>query len=156
MSSKHCSDQIIIDAANSSTSMSQAAAKCGLHFSTFKRRALKLNVYKTNQGSKDAKKDWQVKIDLNEILEGKHPSYQTYKLRNRLIKNGILEYKCSVCKIHEYNDLPLTLELDHINGVRTDHRLCNLRLLCPNCHSQTNTWRGKNIKNAYTNDTNLI
>lgn len=150
MGSKNCSDQMIIDSANNSTTMSQAAAKCGLHFSTFKRRALKLNVYKTNQGGKGNKKNWQLKIDLNEILEGKHPSYQTYKLRNRIIKKNILEYECKICGIYEYNNLPLTLELDHINGIRNDHRLCNLRLLCPNCHSQTSTWRGKNIKNKCT------
>ena len=38
----------------------------------------------------------------------------------------------------------ITLELDHINGDNRDHRVQNLRLLCPNCHSQTDTWRGRN------------
>ena len=146
MSSRNCPDQNIIDAVNNSQTMSEAAAKCGLHFSTFKRRATKLNVYKTNQGGKGTKKNWQRKIDLKEILEGKHPSYQTYKLRNRIIKHDILEYICNICGIYEHNNMHITLELDHINGIRTDHRLHNLRLLCPNCHSQTNTWRGKNIK----------
>ena len=38
------------------------------------------------------------------------------------------------------------LQLDHINGINTDHRLENLRLLCPNCHSQTPTYCGVNVK----------
>ena len=42
--------------------------------------------------------------------------------------------------------LELVLELDHINGVGDDHRLENLRLLCPNCHSQTETYCGRNIR----------
>jgi 5-methylcytosine-specific restriction endonuclease McrA len=83
-------------------------------------------------------------IPLNEILDGLHPSYQTYKLKNRLIKEKILENICSECGLNEWNNKPINLELDHINGVRTNHKLENLRLLCPNCHSQTDTYRSKN------------
>lgn len=67
------------------------------------------------------------------------------------VKAGILEHelienKCSSCGISgEYNGSPLTLHLEHINGVRNDHRLENLTFLCPNCHSQTNTYCGGNI-----------
>ncbi len=43
------------------------------------------------------------------------------------------------------NGRPIPLELDHINGRRDDNRLDNLRILCPNCHAQTETYRGKNI-----------
>ena len=44
-------------------------------------------------------------------------------------------------------DNKLTLQLDHINGINNDNRKENLRFLCPNCHSQTNTFAGKNLKN---------
>ncbi|MGB2240169.1 MAG: HNH endonuclease [Pseudomonadales bacterium] len=54
-------------------------------------------------------------------------------------------YNCSSCGIgDEWNGKPITLQLDHINGVNNDHRLDNLRMLCPNCHSQTDTWCGRN------------
>ena len=84
------------------------------------------------------------KIDLDEILQGKHPQYQTLKLKKRLIKERILENKCSCCGITEWNKKQISLHLDHIDGDNHNHKLKNLRLLCPNCHSQTETWCGKN------------
>jgi 5-methylcytosine-specific restriction endonuclease McrA len=84
------------------------------------------------------------KIPLNEILEGKHPSYQTLKLKKRMIKDGIKENKCEICGIVEWNSNPLAMQLDHIDGNSHNHKLENLRLTCPNCHSQTETYCGKN------------
>lgn len=55
------------------------------------------------------------------------------------------EYKCEGCGIGpEWNNKKLTLQVDHINGVNYDHRPENLRFLCPNCHSQTDTFCWKN------------
>lgn len=71
---------------------------------------------------------------------------QTSNLKNRLINNGYFTYECNICKISEWNNKHISLQLDHINGDRRDNRLENLRLLCPNCHSQTETYCGKNIK----------
>jgi hypothetical protein len=85
-------------------------------------------------------------IPLNEILQGLHPYYQTFKLNKRILKEKILENICDVCKTSEWNNKPISLHLDHINGISTDHRLKNLRFLCPNCHSQTETYCGKNKK----------
>ena len=87
----------------------------------------------------------QTKIPLNEILDGMHPYYQTLKLKKRLIKEKILENKCAECNIVEWNGKQIVLQLDHINGDNSDHRASNLRLLCPNCHSQTDTWCGKRV-----------
>jgi hypothetical protein len=129
----------------SSMTMAQASAKLGLHFNTFKRIAVKLGVYNPNQSGKGIKKDMSsITIPLTEILDGKHPSYQTYKLKNRMLKEGILINICSECGISEWNGKSISLELDHVDGVRTNHKLENLRLLCPNCHSQTDTYRSKN------------
>ena len=83
------------------------------------------------------------KIELTDILEGKHPQYQTLKLKKRLIKENILENKCSLCGLSEWQGKEISLQLDHIDGINHNHVLSNLRLLCPNCHSQTETWCGK-------------
>lgn len=84
-----------------------------------------------------------VKQSIESILV-EQSSYQTNKLRHRLLKEGIKEYKCENCQRTTWNDLPIPLELDHKNGSNSDHRLENLQLLCPNCHAQTDTYRGKN------------
>ncbi len=79
-------------------------------------------------------------------IESKHPRET---LRRRIIKYGLLECRCESCGVGtEYNGEPLTLHLDHKNGVNNDNRLVNLRFLCPNCHSQTSTYaRAKRTNN---------
>ena len=62
------------------------------------------------------------------------------------MKAGLLTYECALCKISEWAGKKLSLELDHKNGDKFDWRIENLRLLCPNCHSQTDTWGGRNPK----------
>lgn len=71
-------------------------------------------------------------------------SLSNHAVKERLKDLGILQC-CNQCGIDTWNGKKLPLELDHINGVSNDNRLENLRLLCPNCHSLTDTWRGKNI-----------
>lgn len=85
------------------------------------------------------------KLSLDEILvENRY--FNSYKLKNKLLKEGIFDYKCFICFINEWNGKRLALHLDHINGNNHDNRIENLRLLCPNCHSQTETYAGKNKK----------
>lgn len=67
-------------------------------------------------------------------------------LRIYLLEDKIFEHKCYKCNLSVWNDLPIPLELEHINGINNDNRLENLTLLCPNCHAQTDTYRGKNIR----------
>ena len=68
-------------------------------------------------------------------------------LKRRVLNAGLLEYKCHICGLTEWLGNPIVLQLDHINGDNRDNRIENLRLLCPNCHSQTETFcRKKNKK----------
>jgi DNA-binding transcriptional ArsR family regulator len=65
-------------------------------------------------------------------------------LKRRLIDAGLKEERCERCGISEWLDEPLTISLHHVNGDRLDNRVENLELLCPNCHSQTDTFGGRN------------
>jgi len=69
-----------------------------------------------------------------------------YNVKMRLIRAGLLKAACQMCGLTEWRGNQLSLHIDHINGVKNDHRLGNLRMLCPNCHSQTETYGGRNIR----------
>ena len=83
---------------------------------------------------------------IDEILVENSTYFNSNRLRKRLIKEGIFERKCYCCGLKEWNGQPISLELEHKNGNNRDHRLSNLDLLCPNCHAQTKTYRGRNKK----------
>lgn len=73
-------------------------------------------------------------------------NYGSSKLKKKLLDSGVKEYKCECCGRTEWNGDVIPLELHHINGDNTDNRIENLQILCPNCHAQTDHYRGKNIK----------
>jgi hypothetical protein len=85
------------------------------------------------------------KRSLDSVLVLNSP-YQSSKLKKRLFAAGLKSAHCELCGWAERSrDGRLPLELDHVNGERTDNRLENLRILCPNCHSLQETHRGRNI-----------
>lgn len=84
------------------------------------------------------------KIPLTEILIVNSTYTCTSSLRKRLIKEEYLENICSECGINEWRGVKLSLHLDHIDGNNINNQIENLRLLCPNCHSLTSTYCGKN------------
>ena len=138
--------QNFIHICQSSISMSEACATLGLHFNTFKRYAIKFNCYFPNQGLKGVSKKKLSKISTKDILDGKYPNYQTYRLKKRLIDEGYLKDECNICGWN--GKLPnakySNCELHHKDGNRFNHSLSNLELLCPNCHSLTETYRARN------------
>ena len=88
------------------------------------------------------------KLSLEEILV-EHSTYSRGLLKRRLLKAGVLLPICVGCQgLDVWQGKPLVLHLDHINGIHDDNRLTNLRLLCPNCHSQTDTYTGRNKPKA--------
>lgn len=86
-------------------------------------------------------------IPLEEILvDGS--TYKSHALKKRLIEAGLKAAKCEECGLEFWRGHPTPLELDHLNGKRDDNRLANLRIVCPNCHALTSTYRGKNKRRS--------
>jgi predicted RNA-binding Zn-ribbon protein involved in translation (DUF1610 family) len=73
-------------------------------------------------------------------------------IKRVIIREQLIPYSCAICPVEsKWQGNALSLHLDHINGVSNDNRLSNLRFLCPNCHSQTSTYCGKQLKgNVYS------
>lgn len=68
-------------------------------------------------------------------------------VKRRLIQEGVLAERCKECGGGtSWNGKPIVLVLDHVNGINNDYREENLRLLCPNCNSQTDTFSGRNVR----------
>ena len=140
-----------IKVCNSELSMAKASTKLGLHFNTFKRYALAYGCYKPNQGGKGLQKPIKKRITNIE-------DYATRAaVRNLILRENLIKYKCFECGLgDEWNGSKISLHLDHINGMSGDHRLENLRFLCPNCHSQTKTYAGKNKTTTYAGMEELV
>lgn len=90
---------------------------------------------------------------ISEILVKDSKYTNNNKLKKRIFEERLKKECCEHCGITEWNGKPIIFELHHINGDRHDNRMCNLIVLCPNCHSQTHNFRGANSKtNYYEND----
>lgn len=89
--------------------------------------------------------DTNKKIPLHLMLT-ENSKHARNNLKRRLLNAGMLANKCSICgQLPIWNGIPLVLHIDHINGIHNDNRIENLRMVCPNCHSQTSTFSGKNL-----------
>lgn len=142
-------DEQFIEAVKTSYSVSEVLRKIGLSgfgdsYQTVHKYVTKFNLdtsHWTGQGHLLGKTHNSArKIPLSDILK-EGVRYNTTRLKNRLLKSGLMENKCCICtQGPKWNKIRLVLVLDHINGVRTDNRIENLRLLCPNCNSQQLTF----------------
>ena len=148
------SEKQLIEAVGNSTSMRQVLQKLGVapyggNYDVL-RKAIKVYNLETSHFTGQAwnkGKSLPPKRSINKYLQNEVP-IQTYKLKNRLLKEGIFKHECSNCNQTIWLDQSIPLELDHINGNNKDNRLKNLRLLCPNCHALTPTYRSKNRSRA--------
>ena len=100
-------------------------------------------VYKGNIGLK-GKKTITRYIHSSDYINGSFVS--AYRLKLKLIRDGVKEHKCEICNITEWMGQKVPLELDHIDGNHYNNVMSNLRIVCPNCHAQQDTNSGKNVK----------
>ena len=88
----------------------------------------------------------KAELSNNEIFK-ENSNVARHVVKRRIIRDKLIPYKCELCGNNgTWLDRALVLQLDHKNGVNNDNRLENLRFLCPNCHSQTETFSGKHNK----------
>jgi Zn finger protein HypA/HybF involved in hydrogenase expression len=90
---------------------------------------------------------------IDELLKMKG---NRHDVKKRLLSAGLIENRCQQCGLNEWRGEAPNVHIDHINGVRDDHRLENLRMLCPNCHSQTPTYGGRNTKRRRLQEVQVV
>jgi len=144
----------VTKAVTSSSSMKETLVKLGLraaggNYKQLHKACRKFNLTPPimNSNIQTLKARTKRTIPLEDILI-EHSTYTNrYNIKKRCYKLGLLIEECYICKQKpKWNNQPLTLQLDHINGIFNDNRIENLRILCPNCHSQTHSFAGKNLK----------
>jgi len=93
------------------------------------------------------------KLSLKEFIKKycvENSTYNRGHIKKRLLKEGILKHTCDICGFEGiWNGKPINMILDHINGIPNDHRLKNIRMVCPMCNSQLSTHCGKHKKKKY-------
>mgnify|MGYP000402567859 CR=1 FL=1 len=115
----------------------------GSTFRLMKRRIKELNIDVSHFSTTLATN--KQKYPLSEILVSNSQYTNMHSLKKRLVSENYMKYECACCfNKGIWQNIELTLQLDHINGINDDHRIENLRFLCPNCHSQTSTYAGRN------------
>jgi hypothetical protein len=146
---KYTKEQLI-EAVKTSFSIAQTLTKldikpCGGNYSTIKKHIKEFSIdtshftgQKWNKGQTSGPKR-----PIEEYLNNNFPIH-SHKLRLRLLKEKFFLPVCSSCNTSLWKGKPIPLELHHIDGNNKNNVLSNLEILCPNCHSQTENFRGKN------------
>ena len=147
------SDDQLLDAVPACISLRAVLRRLGLHPTGANYKTLQATIARLGldtrhflgQGHLRGKSHgWARRLPLDVILVANSAYMSMWNLKRRLVSSGLLESKCSECGLTEWRGSRLVLVLDHFNGDPRDHRLGNLRLLCPNCNSQTPTFAGRN------------
>jgi len=144
-------DEDLIKAVAESVTVREVIGKLGLsrtaagNHTTVSKHVVRLGLDITHFTGKASGHGGTPRRSLTVILT-ENSTFATHNLLKRLVAEGLKTRQCEMCGLTEWLEKPISLELDHINGIPNDHRLENLRVLCPNCHSTTPTWRGRKNK----------
>lgn len=143
----------IISIVSNSESYREVAGKLGYAqdggsaIKTIKEMTQELDIDTSHfKGQGHTKNKDKYKFPIEDYLNNKR-NISSYKLRNRLLKEGIFEYKCCCCGLTEWLNQPIPLELHHKDGNKRNNSLENLELRCPNCRYFTDTYKTKNWNN---------
>ena len=146
------SDEQFVDIVLSSSSCATAMRKLGFTCiggnarDSVKRRISELNV-DISHWDDQTKNAHAAILTAHDKYFAKDTPHSGGHIRERVLKYNLIPYKCAVCNnMGSWLGRSLRLQVDHINGDHNDNRLENLRFLCPNCHTQTDTFAGKNVK----------
>ena len=128
-----------------SYSIREVLYKVGLAFCEVSRTKVKKDIYNFNiDHSHFVRQRACTNKPIQDILV-ENSTFGRCALKKRLLKDNLIENKCNICSQNEtWNGKPLIMILDHVNGINNDNRIENLRMLCPNCNSQQDTFAGKN------------
>jgi Zn finger protein HypA/HybF involved in hydrogenase expression len=114
-------------------------------------KSLEIDLSKINYKLQKNKKGYKfTEKYTDEVVFSKNSPLSNKNIKRRIIKKSLLNYKCNECGlIDNWNNKKIILQLDHIDGDNNNNELSNLRFLCPNCHSQTETFsKGKNKRSV--------
>lgn len=147
-------DEEFSEIIRTSKTQKEAVERCGLvckgrNYTTMNKRIAFLKL-----DTSHFEKNYAKIANINRLLKKKledvcieNSTYNRTDLKKRLIKEGLIENKCQICgQSPEWKGKPMTLIIDHINGIWNDNRIENLRMVCPNCNSQLPTHCGRNVK----------
>jgi hypothetical protein len=140
MATKRYTEDQFIEAVQTSETVHQVLQKlglrkCGGNYDTVRIKARALNVDLSHMTGKSWKANKQIK-SWTEYKQAGSVKRQLLKVRGN---------QCELCRLESWRDRPIVVELHHIDGDRTNNVPENLQLLCPNCHSVTDNWKGKNL-----------
>jgi hypothetical protein len=143
-------DAEVVSAVAASRSLRQVLIRFGMNesggnYTTLKKRIASLSLDTSHFVGKGWMKGRRPHnaLDAKTVLRKGTKARQVTVKRLAILSGAVDPSGCAFCGRSEWRNDKLVLELDHINGVNTDNRPSNLRLLCPNCHSQTPGWRGR-------------
>ena len=141
---KGFTEEQFVEVCENSGTMMQACKEMRMQYTTFIRYAQEIGCYTPNQGGKGMPGESIRHHPIEAYLSNKVHYGTGNKLKHRLYKEGIKTSICEECGVDEWQGVKLIMHLHHINGDRYDNQLGNLQTLCPNCHSQTDSYTGKN------------